>query len=100
MTIQMLPERRDTVLEIARRHGVTSVRVFGSIARGDESAESDATYLRHSSQSDAAITERLDRIYGEDESGELDPALDAMQPIEAERLHALVAQHRGLSVPG
>ena len=45
MTIQMLQERRDAVLEIARRHGVTSVRVFGSIARGDESAESDIDLL-------------------------------------------------------
>lgn len=45
MTIQMLQEQRDAVLEIARRHGVTSVRVFGSVARGDESAESDIDLL-------------------------------------------------------
>ena len=31
------------------------------------------------SQSDAAITEQLDRVYGEDERGELDPGLGAMQ---------------------
>ena len=45
MTIQTLQEQRDAVLEIARRHGVTSVRVFGSVARGDESAESDIDLL-------------------------------------------------------
>lgn len=45
MTIQMLQEQRDAVLEIARRHGVTSVRVFGSVARGNESAESDIDLL-------------------------------------------------------
>ncbi len=45
MTIETLHEQRDTVLEVARRHGVTSVRVFGSVARGDDSAESDIDLL-------------------------------------------------------
>lgn len=30
-------------------------------------------------QNDATVTEQLDRIYGDEESGELDPALEAMQ---------------------
>lgn len=45
MTIQTLQEQRDAVLEVAKRHGVTSVRVFGSVARGEESAESDIDLL-------------------------------------------------------
>ena len=45
MTIQTLQEQRDAVLEVARRHGVTSVRVFGSVARGDDSTESDIDLL-------------------------------------------------------
>jgi uncharacterized protein len=45
MTIQTLHDKRDVVLEIARRHGVTSVRVFGSVARGEESSESDIDLL-------------------------------------------------------
>jgi uncharacterized protein len=45
MTIATLQEKRDAVLEVAARHGVTSVRVFGSVARGEESAESDIDLL-------------------------------------------------------
>ena len=44
-TIDILQEKRDDVLEVAHRHGVTSVRVFGSVARGDESPESDIDLL-------------------------------------------------------
>jgi predicted transcriptional regulator len=36
-----------------------------------------AKYLEN--QSDATITAHLDEIYGEEEPGELDPGLDAMQ---------------------
>jgi uncharacterized protein len=45
MTIEKLHEQRDAVLEVARRHGVTSVRVFGSVARGEDSAKSDIDLL-------------------------------------------------------
>ena len=44
-TIDILQEKRDEVLEVAQRHGVTSVRVFGSVARGEESPESDIDLL-------------------------------------------------------
>ena len=44
-TIDILQEKRDDVLEVAQRHGVTSVRVFGSVARGEESPESDIDLL-------------------------------------------------------
>jgi len=43
--IDILQEKRDDVLEVTQRHGVTSVRIFGSVARGDESAESDIDFL-------------------------------------------------------
>jgi predicted nucleotidyltransferase len=33
------------VLEIADRHGATNLRVFGSVARGDEDADSDIDVL-------------------------------------------------------
>ena len=46
-TIDILQEKREDVMEVARRHGVTSIRVFGSVARGDESTESDNVYLQH-----------------------------------------------------
>ena len=44
-TIELLHKKREDVLEVAERHGVTSIRVFGSVARGDESAESDIDLL-------------------------------------------------------
>ena len=45
MTIETLQDKRDAVLDVAERHGVTSVRVFGSVARGEESPESDIDLL-------------------------------------------------------
>jgi len=44
-TIDILQAKRDDVLEVAQRHGVTSIRVFGSVARCDESSESDIDLL-------------------------------------------------------
>jgi len=44
-TIDILQEKREDVIEVAERHGVTSIRVFGSVARGDESPESDIDLL-------------------------------------------------------
>ena len=39
--------RRAAVLALAARHGVTDLRVFGSVARGDEGPESDLDPLVH-----------------------------------------------------
>ena len=33
---QVLQERREEILEIAAKHGAFNVRVFGSVARGEE----------------------------------------------------------------
>ena len=45
MTLRDLGSQRDLILAIARRHGATSVRVFGSFARGDARADSDLDLL-------------------------------------------------------
>jgi hypothetical protein len=37
--------KRETILAIARRHGVTSVRVFGSFARNEARDDSDLDLL-------------------------------------------------------
>lgn len=42
---QRLRSRRVEVTEAATRHGVSNVRVFGSVARGDETADSDVDLL-------------------------------------------------------
>ncbi|MFH1418958.1 MAG: nucleotidyltransferase family protein [Planctomycetota bacterium] len=45
MVCRLLTGHRDAILEIAARHGASDVRVFGSMARGEESAESDVDFL-------------------------------------------------------
>lgn len=37
--------RREEILAVARARGATRVRVFGSVARGDDSAASDVDFL-------------------------------------------------------
>lgn len=44
-TLDFLQAKRGDLLEVARRHGVTSVRIFGSVARGEDSPESDVDFL-------------------------------------------------------
>ncbi|HKV12009.1 MAG TPA: nucleotidyltransferase domain-containing protein, partial [Thermoanaerobaculia bacterium] len=41
----ILKARRDEILEIARRHGASQVRVFGSFARGEAREDSDIDLL-------------------------------------------------------
>jgi predicted nucleotidyltransferase len=40
-----LRRRRDAVLAIAARHGVSQIRLFGSVARGEERPDSDIDLL-------------------------------------------------------
>jgi predicted nucleotidyltransferase len=42
---QLIRERRDEIRAVAARHGVTSIRVFGSIARGESRPDSDLDLL-------------------------------------------------------
>lgn len=43
--VDLLKSKRQQILRVARRHGVTRVRVFGSMARGDAGPESDVDLL-------------------------------------------------------
>ena len=40
-----LQSRRSEILAIAKKHGIKTVRVFGSVARGEETPESDIDLL-------------------------------------------------------
>jgi uncharacterized protein len=42
---ELLAERRSQILSIAEQHGVYNVRVFGSVARGEASIDSDVDFL-------------------------------------------------------
>jgi predicted nucleotidyltransferase len=44
-TLADLRARRDEILEIASRHGVLNIRVFGSVARGEATDSSDVDLL-------------------------------------------------------
>lgn len=43
--IDLLRSKRGSILAIAAKHGANNVRVFGSVARGDATAESDIDFL-------------------------------------------------------
>jgi hypothetical protein len=45
MIFEPVKSKREQILQVARRHGVTGVRVFGSTARGDAGPESDVDLL-------------------------------------------------------
>jgi hypothetical protein len=42
---EVLAGRRDDILRIAARHGAKNVRVFGSVARGEDDERSDVDFL-------------------------------------------------------
>jgi hypothetical protein len=46
VTLDSLRQQQKTAIhELARRHGATSIRVFGSVARGDNQEASDVDFL-------------------------------------------------------
>ena len=42
---ELLVAKRDEILRLATKHGVSSLRVFGSAARGEAGPESDVDFL-------------------------------------------------------
>ena len=42
---QLLTEKREAILSIAAKHGVSNIRIFGSVARGEETGNSDIDFL-------------------------------------------------------
>lgn len=43
--ISLLKSRRQEILEIAARNGAVDIRIFGSVARGDNRPDSDIDFL-------------------------------------------------------
>lgn len=44
-TLEGLRTYRDEIIAIARRHGASNVRVFGSVVRGEATTDSDIDFL-------------------------------------------------------
>ena len=42
---QLLEEKREEILNIASKHGAHNIRIFGSVARGDDTQNSDIDFL-------------------------------------------------------
>lgn len=42
---ELLQHRRDEILQLANKHGARNVRIFGSVVRGEETADSDIDFL-------------------------------------------------------
>lgn len=42
---ELLQEKRDEIIAIATKHGAYNVRIFGSVARGEETPVSDIDFL-------------------------------------------------------
>jgi predicted nucleotidyltransferase len=45
MTLEEVRRHRAEILALARQRGITAVRVFGSVARGDERTDSDVDLI-------------------------------------------------------
>ena len=66
---QILQAKRDEIIDIAARHGAHNLRLFGSVARGQDTADSDidllvATGPTTSSWFPAGLILDLERILG------------------------------------
>jgi uncharacterized protein len=42
---QLLTEKREEIIKIASKHGAFNIRIFGSVARGEETENSDIDFL-------------------------------------------------------
>ena len=65
MSKQFLIEKRDDILQIARLYGAHDVRIFGSVARGDNSEASDLDIIVRF-DSDRTLLDHAGLIHPED----------------------------------
>ena len=68
-TTDLIQSKRDEILRIAERHGARDVRVFGSVARGEATDESDIDLLVSTTEQTtpwfpAALVGELERVLG------------------------------------
>jgi uncharacterized protein len=68
-TTEIVQTKRDEILRIAERHGARDVRVFGSVARGEATENSDLDLLVSADEEaspwfPAALVAELERLLG------------------------------------
>jgi hypothetical protein len=68
-TTEIVQTKRDEILRIAERHGARDVRVFGSVARGEATEDSDIDLLVSAGDETspwfpAALVAELERLLG------------------------------------
>jgi predicted nucleotidyltransferase len=66
---ELLKEKREEILQIAAKHGAYNVRIFGSVARGEDGPDSDVDLLldvgsNHSSWFPAGLIIDLEDLLG------------------------------------
>jgi predicted nucleotidyltransferase len=66
---EIIATRREAILSTAARHGVTDIKVFGSVARGDAREDSDVDFLvevgpEHSAFFPGGLVADLEEILG------------------------------------
>jgi predicted nucleotidyltransferase len=81
---EIISARRADVLAAAKRHGVTSIKVFGSVARGDARDDSDVDFLvevgpHHSAFFPGGLVMDLEEILGR-----------RVDVVEPDALHRLI----------
>jgi len=59
---ELVEKHRDAILALAAKHGATDVRIFGSVARGDDDESSDVDVLAsfHGKTGLAAFEQQFD----------------------------------------
>jgi predicted nucleotidyltransferase len=43
--LQEIQQKKEEILAVARQYGIVNVRIFGSVARGDDNPQSDIDFL-------------------------------------------------------
>lgn len=43
--LQEIQQKKKEILAVARQHGIVNVRIFGSVARGEDNPQSDIDFL-------------------------------------------------------
>lgn len=90
-TMEVVLRHRDRILEVAARHGATNVGVFGSVARGDATEESDIDFI-------VDIVHRRDHIMYFEQIGDMQREFAAITGYRVDVLDRLGVRPRDRDV--